>query len=206
MRERRRAKRRAQIGEREIPAIVDASGRRNRYTAAWRNSLAGVYPVPDSTSAAVFSGTVVVHVGTRWSSRPSSRPGSRLRRATRRRSLPTGLGQVGRGQALRGLGRAAIARDVDGDAPVPGREVRHLIDPARLVHRVGMDEGDDRSLASRPLVIERSVDVPRHGVNKISRRNRASSRRISGTASRRSASARHGRSDRRRMNRARRRS
>ena len=40
--------------------------------------------------------------------------------------------------------------------------MRHLEDPARLVHRVGMHEGDDRPGSAHPLVVQRPVDVIGH--------------------------------------------
>jgi hypothetical protein len=40
--------------------------------------------------------------------------------------------------------------------------MRHLEDPARLIHWVGMHEGDNRPGSAHPLVVQRSVDVLGH--------------------------------------------
>ena len=58
--------------------------------------------------------------------------------------------------------RPAVARQIKGDATVPGGHLRHLKDPARLVHRVRMHEGHDRTTFAHRLVIERSLDVVGH--------------------------------------------
>ena len=67
--------------------------------------------------------------------------------------LPAALRHVAHGQTVAGLRRTAVARNVDGDAAEPGGHVRHLENPARLVHRVGMHEGHDRPGAAHALVI-----------------------------------------------------
>ena len=56
-------------------------------------------------------------------------------------------------------GRAPVARDVDRHAAEPRREPRHLVDPAGLVHRIGMNERHHRAGTAHAFVIERSVDV-----------------------------------------------
>jgi hypothetical protein len=40
--------------------------------------------------------------------------------------------------------------------------MRHLKNPARIVHGVGMNKGDYRSSASHPFVVKRSVNVLGH--------------------------------------------
>ena len=76
--------------------------------------------------------------------------------------FPTGLGHVVHRQAGLGFRRAPVARDVDGNTPVPCREMRHLENPARLVHWIGMNKSNHRPRASHPLVIKRSINVLRH--------------------------------------------
>jgi len=60
-------------------------------------------------------------------------------------------------------GRTPVARNVDRHAAEPCREPRHLVDPAGLVHRIGMNEGHHRARTAHALVIERSVDI-RHDI------------------------------------------
>ena len=43
--------------------------------------------------------------------------------------------------------------------------MRHLEDPAGLIHRIGMDEGDDGAFASHLFIVKRSVNVIGHGVS-----------------------------------------
>ena len=118
--------------------------------------------MPDNTSAAVLSGR-------RWymwgaSDDPTEQP-------TRMAFSPGSASSIGFPTRLRhivhrepGLGfrRAPVARYVDGNTPVPCREMRHLKNPARLVHGVGMNKGDHGPRASHPLVIKRSIYVLRH--------------------------------------------
>jgi hypothetical protein len=40
--------------------------------------------------------------------------------------------------------------------------MRHLKNPARLVHRIGMDKGNHRPGATHAFIVKRSVDVLRH--------------------------------------------
>src|SRR5215467_12155802 len=78
--------------------------------------------------------------------------------------LPAGLRDVLHGEPGAGLRRLRVARQVDGDAAIPGGHLRHLEDPARLVHRVWMHEGHNRPALTHRLVIERSVDVLGHAL------------------------------------------
>src|SRR4029453_4450373 len=57
-----------------------------------------------------------------------------------------------------------VARQIDGDAAIPGGHLRHLEDPARLVHRVWMHKGDNRAALAHRLVIKRSVDGLGHAL------------------------------------------
>src|SRR5262249_35412343 len=76
--------------------------------------------------------------------------------------LPAGSRGVLHGQARACLGRSAVAWEVEGDAAEPGRELRQLENPARLVHRIGMDERHDRPAAPHLLIIKWAVDMFRH--------------------------------------------
>src|SRR5499433_3077456 len=78
--------------------------------------------------------------------------------------LPTGLCDVLHGEPGARLRRLPVARQIDGDAAIPGGHLCHLEDPARLVHRVWMHEGHNRAALAHRLVIERSVDVLGHAL------------------------------------------
>src|SRR5262245_40054627 len=107
----------------------------------------------------------MIHVG---SKRRANRTPDQNRFLVRQRVvdlLPTGFGHVGHSEPGVGLWRAAVSRDVDGDAAVPGRQVSHLKNPARLIHRVGMNKGDHRPRASHPFVVKRSLNMLRHNIS-----------------------------------------
>src|SRR5919106_3532280 len=161
MRQRRRTKRRAQILERVSPAIVYAVGRVG-IDPPLGKFLGGVVTRARQHECRRLVWALVVHVR---NDRRSDRTADQNRALSGQRVVyrfPTGLGHVGNGQVGVRLGRAAVSGDVDGNAPVPGREVRHLKNPARLVHRIGMDKGDHRPCTSHPLIVKRSVNVLRH--------------------------------------------
>ncbi len=78
--------------------------------------------------------------------------------------LPAGLCDVLHGEPSACLRRPPVARQIDGDAAIPGGHLCHLEDPARLVHRVWMHEGHNRAALAHRLVIKRSVDVLGHAL------------------------------------------
>ena len=127
-----------------------------------RELLAGVVTGTAHDQRFGFAWPRVVHVGENSGADRAADQDRRLLGKLRLDRLPAALCHVAHGQAVARPRRTAIARNVDGDAAKPGGHVRHLEDPARLVHRVGMHEGHDRPCAAHALVIQRSVDVVGH--------------------------------------------
>src|SRR5947208_2434261 len=73
--------------------------------------------------------------------------------------LPTGLRQIIHAQSADRFWRAAITWQIDSDAAIPCREVRHLIDPAGLVHRIRVHERHNGASSPRTFVVQWSIDV-----------------------------------------------
>src|SRR5438093_7648023 len=118
IRQRRRTKHRAQILEHVCPAIVYAVGRIG-IDPPLSKFLSGVVTGARQHECGRLVRALVVHVG---NDRRSDRTADQDRGRARQRVVyrfPTGLGHVGDGQVGTGFGRAAISRDVDGNAAVP---------------------------------------------------------------------------------------
>ena len=90
------------------------------------NSLAGIVAGAGQHQRRGLLRLQVMHIGASAPSRPSSRPEWRARPAPPRRPLPSRPAPCRPWSGPAGLGRAAVAGDVDRDAAVPGRQVRHL--------------------------------------------------------------------------------
>jgi hypothetical protein len=162
MRQRRRAERRAQILERVAPAVVDALLTVGR-DATYRELLARIVTGAGQHQRCGALRLLMVHVRhDRRAHRTSDQDGAFAHRRIVDR-FPARLRHVVHGQSGLGFGRSAVTGNVDADAPVPSRHVRHLEQPAGLVHRIGVHESHDRAGSAQALVVQRPVDVVGHG-------------------------------------------
>src|SRR5919108_2668723 len=159
--QRRCTKRWAQILESVCPAVVYAI-RRVGVDPSLGKFLGRVVAGARQHQCRRLVRPLVIHVG---SDRRADRATDQDHALTGHRFVyrfPTCLGHVRYGQTSVSLGRAAVSRDVDGNAAVPARQMRQLKNPARLIHWIGMDKGDHRPLASHTFIIKRSVNVLCH--------------------------------------------
>ena len=163
-RQRRGAERRAQIVEGVAPAEVDAVFLVVGDAAMGEFFARLVSGAREDQRRRSFRLEVVHVVDDRGADRAADQDRLLARRDLVDR-LPAALRDVVHGDALAALRRAPVARHVDGDAAVPGGHLRHLENPARLVHRVGMHEGHHRPGTAHALVVQRSVDVLSHVVS-----------------------------------------
>ncbi len=161
MRHRRDAKRGAHVFKRVAPTIADAFG------AVIIDAFLGEFFGRVVAGAAEhqrggFVRPLVIH---EWRDGRAHRAAGENGFLTGRDLIdgfPTSLRHVVHGQSGVRFGRTAVARNINGDTAIPSRQMRHLINPTRLIHRIGMDKRDHRSAASHAFVVKRAVNVSGH--------------------------------------------
>src|ERR1700677_56309 len=76
--------------------------------------------------------------------------------------LPNRLRNVLHGKSRVGVGRTAIARQINGNASKPSGKMGHLEHPTGLIHRDWVQECHRRTSASGAFIIKWTLDVWRH--------------------------------------------